>query len=65
MEETVSLVEVDVMNRTFMMHGDQDSTQEILCDTVDQFMRVLQLVRDNQDAIEVVYVSDSMSDVWS
>lgn len=65
MEETVSLVEVDVMNRTFTMHGDQDSTQEILCDTIDQFMRVLQLVRDNQDAIEVVYVSDSMSDVWS
>jgi len=57
-EETVNLVEVDVMNRTFAMYGDQGSSEEILCDTIDQFLAVLSLVRENDDATEVVYVAN-------
>jgi hypothetical protein len=56
--ETVNLVEVNVINRTFLMYGDQGSCEEILCDTVDQFMSVLELVRMNKDNTEVVYVTD-------
>lgn len=56
-EETVNLIEVDILSRTFAMHGDKGSTQEILCDTIDQFMNVLEMVRDNEDRTEVVYVS--------
>lgn len=56
--ETVNLVEVNMINRTFSMYGDQGSCEEILCDTVDQFMSVLELVRMNKDNTEVVYVTD-------
>lgn len=57
-EETVNLVEVDVMNRTVAMYGDKGSCEEILCDTIDQFLSVLRLVRENDDATEVVYVTN-------
>ena len=57
-EETVNLVEVDVMNRTFAMYGVQGSSEEILCDTIDQFLSVLSLIRENDDATEVVYVAN-------
>ena len=57
-EETVNLVEVDVMKRTFAMYGDKGSSEEILCDTIDQFMSVLELIRRNKERTEVVYVTN-------
>ena len=57
-EETVNLIEVDVMNRMFALHGDNGRCEEVLCDTIDQFMQMLKLVRDNQDLTEVVYVKN-------
>ena len=57
-EETVNLVEVDVMKRTFAMYGDKGSSEEILCDTIDQFMSVLELIRQNKERTEVVYVTN-------
>lgn len=57
-KETVSLIEVDVLNRTFCMHGDMGACKEILCDTPDQFINLLRLVRINKENTEVVYVSD-------
>jgi|TARA_Y100000589_G_scaffold167322_1_gene159243 hypothetical protein len=57
-KETVSLIEVDVLNRTFCMYGDMGACEEILCDTPDQFINLLKLVRKNKDNTEVVYVSN-------
>jgi len=57
-KETVSLIEVNVLNRTFCMYGDMGACEEILCDTPDQFINLLKLVRKNKDSTEVVYVSN-------
>jgi len=57
-KETVSLIEVNVLNRTFCMYGDMGACEEILCDTPDQFINLLKLVRKNKDNTEVVYVSN-------
>ena len=57
-KETVSLIEIDVLNRTFCMYGDMGACEEILCDTPDQFINLLKLVRKNKDNTEVVYVSN-------
>jgi hypothetical protein len=40
------------------MYGDMGACEEILCDTPDQFINLLKLVRKNKDNTEVVYVSN-------
>jgi|TARA_B100001029_G_scaffold33025_1_gene24914 hypothetical protein len=57
-DECVSLIEVDVMNKTYCIYGEDGSVNEVLCDTIDQFLNVLDLVRSNSDRTEVVYLSD-------
>ena len=48
-EQTVLLIEIDIVSRKFMIHGDQGSFRELTCDTPQQFLDVLKVIRDNQD----------------
>ncbi len=56
-EQTVLLIEVDIISRKFMIHGDQGSFRELTCDTTQQFLDVLKVIRDNQDETEVRYLT--------
>ena len=40
-----------------MIHGDQGSFRELTCDTPQQFLDVLKVIRDNQDETEVRYLT--------
>lgn len=56
--ETVSLIEVDVLNRSFCMYGDMGACEEILCDTPDQFITLLKMVREKKEQTDVVYITN-------
>ncbi len=56
-EQTVLLIEVDVISRKFMLHGDQGSFKELKCDTPQQFLDVLKVIRENEDQAEVRYLT--------
>jgi len=57
-EEFVELVEVDVTKRSFSMHGSLGTEKTVTCDSTDQFMSVLDVVREahDQTATDIVYV---------
>ncbi len=56
-EQTVLLIEIDIIRRKFMLHGDQGSFKELKCKTSEQFLNVLKVIRENEDQAEVRYLS--------
>ena len=40
-----------------MLHGDQGSFKELKCDTPQQFLDVLKVIRENEDQAEVRYLT--------
>ena len=55
-EEFVDLVEVDLSRRSFSMHGSMGSEKVVTCDSTDEFMSVLDVVRNAEEHTDVVYV---------
>ena len=48
-DEFLSRVVVDPVKRNFYLYSDQGGERVVECETVDQFMSVLELCRDNLD----------------
>ena len=48
-DEFLSRVVVDPVKRNFYLYSDQGGERVVECETVDQFMAVLELCRDNLD----------------
>tara|TARA_B100001109_G_scaffold209500_1_gene177174 strand:- start:275 stop:457 length:183 start_codon:yes stop_codon:yes gene_type:complete len=46
---------VDIPRRTFTLISDKSETLELVCDEIDQFQRVLELVRATCNFNEVSY----------
>ena len=54
-EEVLVKCVIDTMHRKFFLYSDQGSTREVSCETVDEFMNVLEVVRSNLHEDMVVY----------
>jgi hypothetical protein len=54
-EETLEQVVVDITSRTFTLISDKGDTKRIECNA-EQFMKVLEVVRESLTSEEVTYV---------
>jgi len=54
-QETVQGIVIDVCTRTFMLLSDQGSERVVECDTVEEFMNVLEVVTSNLDPEQIEY----------
>ena len=45
-EEYLMKCVVDPLKKTFYLYSNEGDTKEVVCDNIDQFMNVLNLVRD-------------------
>ena len=54
-EELLSRCVVDTLARKFYMYSSEGSERVVNCETVDQFMNVLEVVRDKLDEDTLVY----------
>ena len=48
---------VDPIKRTVYLYSNEGDTKEVSCETVDEFMNVLQYVRDNVNEETVSYAN--------
>tara|TARA_B100000427_G_scaffold223692_1_gene187401 strand:+ start:5624 stop:5824 length:201 start_codon:yes stop_codon:yes gene_type:complete len=58
-DEYVDRVEISLTKRLFKIFGSDGQVQELLCDTSDQFMKVLEvskMAEEIDSEIKVVYV---------
>ena len=46
-DEYVDKVTASVEGRSFRLYGSDGSEQEMICDTVDQFTAVFEMIKDN------------------
>lgn len=53
--ECVEKVFINISSRTFTLVSDQGSEKEIICETSDQFMSVLDIVNQNVQHYQIVY----------
>ena len=49
LEETLSRCVVDPLKRTVYLYSNEGKEKQVTCDTIDQFMNVLELVRSRVD----------------
>ena len=54
-EEYLMKCVVDPLRKTFYLYSNEGDTKEVVCDNVDQFMNVLNLVRDMWPEDRLVY----------
>ncbi len=54
-EEYLTKCVVDTLKRTFYLYSSQGDKKEVVCDTVDEFMNVLELVRATCPDDRLVY----------
>jgi hypothetical protein len=54
-QETVQGIVIDVCSRTFLLLSDQGSERMVECDTVDEFMNVLEVVTSNLSEDQIEY----------
>ena len=54
-DEWLTRVVVDTCLRKFYLYSNEGETKELTCDSVDQFMNVLEVVRALVDESSVVY----------
>ena len=45
LEETLSRCVVDPLKRTVYLYSNEGKEKQVICETIDQFMNVLELVR--------------------
>jgi len=56
-EEYLSRCVVDPLKKTVYLYSSEGSEKEVSCETVDQFMNVLQLIRNTLNEETVEYTS--------
>ena len=54
-QETVQGIVIDVCTRTFLLLSDQGSERLVECDTIDEFMSVLEVVTAQLDPDQIEY----------
>ena len=54
-QECVKGIVIDVCTRTFLLLSDQGSERMVKCDTVEEFMNVLEVVTANLDIDQIQY----------
>lgn len=54
-KECVQGIVIDVCTRTFLLISDQGSERMVECDTVEEFMNVLEVVTNNLDPDQIEY----------
>ena len=54
-QETVLGIVIDVCTRSFLLISDQGSERLVECDTVQEFMNVLEVVTANLDPDQIEY----------
>jgi hypothetical protein len=54
-DEYLSRCVVDPLKRTVYLYSSEGAEKTVSCDTVDEFMNVLQFVRNTLDESSVVY----------
>lgn len=54
-QETVQGIVIDVCTRSFLLLSDQGSECMVECDTVQEFMNVLEVVTANLDPDQIEY----------
>jgi len=54
-EQFVEGIVIDICSRSFLLLSDQGDEKFIECDTVDQFMNVLEVVTSNLDENQIEY----------
>lgn len=54
-QETVQGIVIDVCTRTFLLISDQGSEKIVECDTIEEFMNVLEVVTANLDPEQIEY----------
>ena len=60
-EECVEGIVIDVCTRTFLLLSDQGNERIVECDTVDEFMNVLEVVTANLDPEQIEYADLAVS----
>ena len=54
-QETVQGIVIDVCTRTFLLISDQGSEKIVECDTIEEFMNVLEVVTANLSEDQIEY----------
>jgi hypothetical protein len=54
-QETVQGIVIDLCTRTFLLLSDQGTEKRVECDTVEEFMNVLEVVTENLDPDQIEY----------
>ena len=54
-QETVKGIVIDVCTRTFLLLSDQGSERMVECDTVQEFMNVLEVITEQLDPEQIEY----------
>ena len=54
-QETVEGIVIDVCTRTFLLLSDQGTEKRVECDTVEEFMNVLEVVTSNLEPYQIEY----------
>lgn len=57
LEEHLTRCVVDPLKRTVYLYSNEGSEKQVSCDTVEEFMNVLQYVRDNVSEETVSYAN--------
>ena len=55
MDDFILRVEIDICSRSFLLLSDQGDEKFVECETVDQFMNVLEVVTANLDEDQIEY----------
>ena len=54
-QETVQGIVIDVCSRSFLLLSDQGSERMVECETVQEFMNVLEVVTENLEPEQIEY----------
>ncbi len=60
-EEFVENIVIDICSRSFLLISDQGNEKFVECDTVDQFMDVLEVCTSNLNDNQIEYADLSIS----
>jgi hypothetical protein len=56
-DEYLTRCVVDPLTKTFNLYSSEGSEKQVSCETIDQFMNVLELVRNKLDEDTLVYTN--------
>ena len=59
--EYVEGIVIDICSRSFLLLSDQGDERMVQCDSVDEFMNVLEVVTDNLNDAQIEYAELAVS----